>query len=191
MTNDERSRGSGAELTSAQGRASKAENKLDTHRTAPSVSLGTVNDAKSKLSGRNAYRPLVLLLPILLVFIVWIYPSCRVIRSFDHLEENVAKVITPAELRNWATNLLSQYPTSASIKVSSLGTNFPAQLLDIAPQLGPSIFVYEADTNSPAYVTLYWGSGMLGARMIEVGPTNFAGNRGGKEWQPGIYFIAR
>jgi len=140
----------------------------------------------------SKYLQLVGVSICLLFAYVWWNPGCRSVRSFDHLERNAKKVLTGAELQVWATNLLARYPTNASLSISNLGTDFPKQLLQLAPRLGPRVYIYEADTNSPAYVTLYWGSGMLGAKMFEIGPTNFHSLRGGSPWQvPGVYFVKR
>src|SRR5438034_2825 len=95
--------------------------------------------------------------------LIWFSPSCRVIRSFDNFERNARKVITGPELAAWGARLLAQYPTNATPKVADLGTNFPPQLLNLAPKLGPFIAVYEAEsTNSRAWVMVGWGSGFLG-----------------------------
>ena len=127
------------------------------------------------------------LLLICLAF-VWFSPSCRVIRSFDNFERNARKAISGAELAAWGNRVLAQYPTNAYPRVADLGTNFPAQLLKLAPKLGPRLVVYEADTNSPGWVMVYWGSGFLGHCGFEVGPTNFTGSKAHDRWYPGVYF---
>lgn len=118
-----------------------------------------------------------------------IYTSFKPVWQFDHLEQNARKAITAPELQLWATNLLTHYTNETGVGLSELGTNFPRQLRDLAPRLGPHVFVHVPDdTNWPPYVQLYWGSGFLGAHGIEVGPTNFTGGRGQRAWQPGVYF---
>ena len=122
----------------------------------------------------------------------WWSPGCRSERAFYHIEENAKKVTTGSELQTWAANLLIKYPTNASVSISNLGPDFPRQLLQLAPRLGPHITVEKEDTNSPAYVLVYWGSGMLGAKMFEIGPTNFESLRGGTPWGvPGVFFVKR
>ena len=114
----------------------------------------------------------------------------RPVWQFDHLEQNAKKVITGDELQAWATHLLAQYPSNTTLRASALGTNFPQRLLSLAPDLGPSVRVkFPDDTNSPGWVSLCWGSGFLGSRFLEVGPTNFA-DKSSKAyaWQPGVYF---
>ena len=128
-------------------------------------------------------------LGLVLCFAAYIYVGCKPVRQFDNLERNAKKVITAAELQAWATNLLAQHPSNAHLRISELGTNFPRQLLGLAPKLGPSVYVYEGyDTNSPAWVRLYWGSGFLGAHGFEIGPTNFVSYKSGRTWSPGVYF---
>jgi hypothetical protein len=108
------------------------------------------------------------------------------------LERNARKVITASELQAWATNLLAQYPTHTTLSLSELGTNFPQQLRYLAPKLGPTVVIFEgADSNSPSWVFMRWGSGFLGSHGFEVGPTNFVSNRPGRAWQPGVYFFER
>lgn len=141
------------------------------------------------------YLQLVGISICLLFAVIWWNPGCRSERAFQHLEEDVKKITTGAELQVWATNLLAQYPTNVSLSITNLGKNFPKRLLDLAPRVGPRVSVHEADTNSPtspAYVLLYWGSGMLGAKMFEIGPTNFESLRSGTSWgAPGVYFVKR
>jgi hypothetical protein len=122
-----------------------------------------------------------------------IYTSYKPTWQFDHMEQNARKMITGAELQTWATDLLAHYPSNTTLRVSELGTNFPQQLRRLAPKLGPGISIVERfDTNSPAWVRLYWGSGFLGASGFEIGPTNFAGfDPKGHAWQPGVYFYKR
>lgn len=122
-----------------------------------------------------------------------VYTSCKPVWQFDHLEQNARKVITAAELQVWATKVLVDYPTATSFWASAMGTNFPRQLRDLAPRLGPRVFVHHYDeTNQAPYVQIYWGSGFLGASGFYVGGTNFV--LSGKEvhpWQPGVYFYHR
>jgi len=119
----------------------------------------------------------------------YFYQRCKPVWQFDHLENNARKVITGPELQKWATNLLAQCPKETSFKVQELGTNFPKQLLGLAPELGPNIFVHVYDdTNSPPYVQLYWGSGFLGATGFYLGTTNFIASGSNHVWIPGVYF---
>src|SRR4029077_1548503 len=111
--------------------------------------------------------------------------------QFDHLEQNAQRVITGTELQVWATNLLARYPTNTELSLSQVGTNFPRQLRGLAPKLGPWVWIYEGDANSPSWVRLHWGSGFLGSHGFEVGPTNFVSSRPGHSWQPGVYYCDR
>ena len=122
-----------------------------------------------------------------------IFNGCRPVWQYDHLEQRARKVVTAPELQSWAINLLARHPApNTGLKRSELGADFPRQLLDLAPRLGPYICVYEwEDTNQPPCVHLYWGSGMLGAAGFEVGPTNFVSLQPGHAWQPGVYFYRR
>src|SRR5690348_3109383 len=107
---------------------------------------------------------LIFFLVIVICVGAFLYQGCKPVWQFDHLENNARKVISGPELQKWATNLLAQYPKETSFKPHELGTNFPEQLLGLAPKLGPHIFVHVYDdTNFPPYVQLYWGSGFLGA----------------------------
>jgi hypothetical protein len=133
----------------------------------------------------------ITIIVLVLCVTVWgvIYTSCKPVWQFDHLERDAGKLITGLELQVWATNLLVRYTNETSLRISDLGTNFPSQLRRLAPKLGPHLFIHVPDdTNWPAYVQLYWGSGFLGAHGFEVGPTNFNGLRGRRAWQPGVYF---
>jgi len=117
--------------------------------------------------------------------------ACKPVWQFDHLEQNARKVITAAELQQWATNFLAQYPPDGTNVVGfrTGGTNFPPQLRGLAPKLGPFISTYPADgTNWPAWVGLRWGSGFLGSHGFEIGPTNFVSPRPSRTWAPGVYY---
>ena len=151
------------------------------------------------MRGRETYSPtrrkkvssIVTLAVLLFCIAAYFYIGCRPAWQFDNLERNAKKVITATELQTWATNLLSTYPTNPDvvIRLSDLGTNFPKQLRDLAPKLGPHIWFFEGDdTNSPRWVRVRWGSGFLGSRGFEVGPTNFVSLRSDRAWSPGVYF---
>jgi hypothetical protein len=134
----------------------------------------------------------IVTLVVFLCLAAYIYPACKPVWQFDHLERNAKKLITAAELQAWATNVIAAYPTNSKIWISELGTNFPMQLRGLAPKLGPSVWFYEGDgTNSPRWVRLYWGSGFLGAHGFEIGPTNFVSERPGHAWAPGVYFYEK
>lgn len=120
--------------------------------------------------------------------------ACKPVRQFDQLEQNARKVVTGAELQAWAVNLLAQHtPSNTRLNPSQFGADFPKALLDLAPDIGPSVYVYEKDDkNYPvACVHINWGSGMLGAAGFEVGPTNFVSLQPSHAWQPGVYFYRR
>jgi hypothetical protein len=123
----------------------------------------------------------------------FLYSSCKPVWQFNHLEQNARKVVTASELQSWATSLLARNPSGTNLVPSYLGSDFPKQLLNLAPNLGPSIRIYEKDDNNYPLpcVHLYWGSGMLGAAGFEVGPTNFVSLQPGHAWQPGVHFYRR
>jgi hypothetical protein len=126
-----------------------------------------------------------------------IYPPFRSVWLFDHLEQNARKVVTGSELQAWATNLLARRPEDGPVMtLSELGTDFPRQLLRLAPRTGPSVMVHRwktSDTNNyPPWVRLYWGSGFLGATGFDIGPTNFVSPEPrARCWQPGVYFYRK
>jgi len=110
--------------------------------------------------------PTVIVLIFLSCIAAGLFWACKPVWQFDHLEQNARKVITAAELQQWATNFLAQYPPDGTNVVGfrTGGTNFPPQLRDLAPKLGPIIFTCPAEgTNSPAWAAIYWGSGFFGA----------------------------
>ncbi len=118
-------------------------------------------------------------------------PSCRVFWQFDHLEKNAKKIITPAELQTWATNLLAQYPSNATASVwpSELGTNFPKKLLKLYHR-PPNFFIFGPRPDWPVpHLSITWGGGFIGHTGFEVGPTNFPGWRATNTWAPGVYFF--
>jgi hypothetical protein len=130
---------------------------------------------------------------LVICFGVYIFACFKPVWQYDHLEKNASKVITGTELQDWATNLLAHYTNETDVSLSELGTNFPRQLGQLAPKLGPHIFIHiYDDTNQPSYVDLYWGSGFLGAAGFYIGPTNlvWSGNEV-HAWQPGVWFYRR
>jgi hypothetical protein len=133
---------------------------------------------------------LLVFLAVLLCGAIYLWTGYRPIWQFDHLEGTVKKAISGTELQAWATNLLAQSPSGGAYPVSTLGTNFPPQLRNIAPKLGPWVLVRDStDPEFPSYVEVLWGSGFLGHRGFQIGPTNFVGRQITNEWQPGIYFL--
>jgi hypothetical protein len=122
---------------------------------------------------------------IIILALVWFSPTCRVFRSFDHLEQNARKVIKGSELQAWAIQEVAQYPTDMHVRRSDLVAPLPKQLLSLYHN-PPDIFVYETTTNYPGHVRLIWGGGMIGHKGFEIGPTNFVGR--GHPWQEGVYF---
>lgn len=138
--------------------------------------------------------PSIIALAIFALVGASLYQGCQPVWQFDRLERNARKAITGDELQTWATNLLTRYPTNDGLllRAKDLGTNFPRPLHDLAPKLGPVIWIYQGrGDNSPGWVRLYWGSGFLGATGFEVGPTNFVSRRTGHAWQPGVYFYTK
>jgi len=134
----------------------------------------------------------IIALIVLIGITAYFYTACKPVWQFDHLEQNARKVITAAELQQWATNFLVQYPpeTSTDWRMRTGGTNFPAQLRSSAPKLGPIIWTHPAfDTNTTEWVTIYWGSGFLGSHGFEIGPTNFVSPGPSRQWAPGVYYF--
>ena len=117
--------------------------------------------------------------------VFWFSPPWSTFRSFDNLERNAKKRVTGAELQSWALGLLAQYPTSTNFWSSRLGTNFPLRNLY---HNSADVMIWEASSNSPAYVYLMWGGGVIGHCGFEIGPTNFVSLRGTHKWQDGVYF---
>lgn len=135
----------------------------------------------------------IILLIIATGVAAYLYEGCKPAWQFDHLEENAKKVITSSELQTWATNLLAQYPDERTLQPSQLGTNFPPQLLSLAPKLGPHIFVHTSTgPNRLPYIQVNWGSGFLGMAGFLLGSTNFTGDGSpAHALQPGVYFYRR
>jgi len=132
----------------------------------------------------------IVALAILTCTAAYFYQGCKPVWQYDHLEQNAKKVITADELQLWATNLLAEYPYETNFTPSQLGTNFPRQLITLAPKLGPRILVHVYDdTNQPPYIQLYWGSGFLGHAGFDLGATNFTTWSSQHAWQPGVYFV--
>ncbi len=117
--------------------------------------------------------------------LVWLSPPCSTFRSFDNLETSAKRRVSGPELQAWAMGLLAQYPTSTQFWSSRLGTNFPLRDLYHNPA---DVMIWEATSNSPAYVYLMWGGGFIGHCGFEIGPTNFISLRGTHKWQDGVYF---
>lgn len=105
---------------------------------------------------------------------------------FAHVEQNVRKAISPDQLQNWATNLIAKQ------RSGNLQDQIPKVLLNIWTR-PPSLFIHEGLTNEqglgyPAHVQLAWGSGIMGHKGLEIGPTNYVSLRLGNQWKPGVYF---
>ena len=123
------------------------------------------------------------------LFYMYIWPTVSLVQSLENLERNAKRVITGTELQQWATGVLASASTNRPLKSAELRTNLPPQLLGLMRRAGPSVWVEEGDTNSPASVCLHWGSGVIGSAGFEIGPTNFVSYRPhARAWQPGVYF---
>jgi hypothetical protein len=85
---------------------------------------------------------------MILCLAAYIYPSCKPVWQFDHLEQTAKKVVTASELQSWATNLLARNPTGTNLAPSDWGSDLPKKLLKLAPSLGPSICIYGKDDNN-------------------------------------------
>jgi hypothetical protein len=100
------------------------------------------------------------------IILLWFSPTCRIIRSFDNFERNARKAITGSELAARGNNVLARYPTNTTLHLRDLGTNFPPQLLKLAPELGPNFIVFAPeDTNAKRWLLVRWGSGFLNYLM--------------------------
>jgi hypothetical protein len=117
------------------------------------------------------------------------YVCYKPVWQFDHLERNARKVVNPAQLQAWTVSLLASHPPNGRVLLSEVGTNFPSQLLRLAPAIGPDIRVHcdLENTNQQPYVQISWGSGFLGAHSFFVGRTNFTPYLTNR-WSPGVYF---
>jgi hypothetical protein len=122
---------------------------------------------------------------------LWYMLPFRLFWSFDHIEQHAKKVITGIELQDWAAKILAQHPVPPGdyliLRRSELLTPLPKPLLGLYHN-PPDIFVYETTTNSPGYIMLMWGGGVIGHCGFEIGPTNFVRHRGKHKWQDGVYF---
>src|SRR5947199_8967447 len=91
-------------------------------------------------------------------------------RQFEHLEQNARKVINASELQAWALRILAAYPSYSGTQFYQLRTNYPQQLRNLAPGLGPMVSISEVNstnspedwTNMPSFISLVWGSGFMG-----------------------------
>ena len=150
---------------------------------------------KDKGPPRKVFAPTPAKVAFLLVAIAGVllgptlFSTCRVFWQFDHLERNAREVIGPGELQNWATNLISRYPTNEEtwLRVSDLGTNFPVKLLSLY-HYPPAIVIDGPGIGAEApHLAIFWGGGLIGHTGLEIGPTTFHGVKGTNYWAPGIY----
>lgn len=111
---------------------------------------------------------------------------------FDHIEQSAKRMITPAELQTWATNLLARFPTYSQAEAWQTRTNYPAQLRPLCRGMWAGMWacwvsvVEEPRTNSagapenhPEYVMIIWSMKPSGDAAFEIGPTNFVSGRRG------------
>jgi hypothetical protein len=140
---------------------------------------------------RNSLPALIVGILLFGVLAGYLYTGCKPVWQFDTLEAHARSVITGAQLQNWATNFIANEPTNpyALYRLAELGTNFPAQLRNLAPRVGPNVALYNGGNDErPPSVRIWWGSGFLGSTGFEIGPTNFVGR--GRQWQqPGVYLF--
>jgi hypothetical protein len=116
--------------------------------------------------------------------------------QFDKLEQNAKKAISANELQTWAVKVLGESSTYSVSQFWELRTNYPAKLRGLIIGIEPSVHIIpgsannaiENRTSNPPAVSLVWGSGFLGHRGFESGPTNFVSPRG-SAWSPGVYFF--
>lgn len=147
-----------------------------------------ISNGKSKNKATPIGLALALIAVVLLALLVckWIWIEW----SYSRIEKNARKVVTAETLQSWAANVLQRFPNDDWVKLSELGTNFPAGLRDLTPVvLGPRVLLQQPnDTGDRAKVRILWGSGGMGYSGFDIGPTNF--ERGsGHLWAPGVYFF--
>src|SRR4051812_47178973 len=140
----------------------------------------------------NATKPALIVFILLLICVGILFTRFYIASSsFRHLEQEAQSAVTATELQSWATSLLNSNPMGTNLTPGNWGTNFPKQLLSLAPQLGPHVIIYQAQAPNPPWIRIAWGSGGLGDSGFEVGPTNFVSLQPGHEWAPGVYFFKR
>ena len=128
---------------------------------------------------------------VAMVILVGCWPTWQLYRSFDRIEEKLKARITPEEIRRWGTNVLEEN-RSGFASYEELPTNMPDSLLRVFKH-PPYVVINESPTNENGQVkhrwlTVWWGSGLLGHCGLEIGSTNFLGARVGDEWAGGVYF---
>lgn len=130
---------------------------------------------------------------ILCLIAAWYLLGFNVRWSFNHIEQHTKKAISATELQHWAENILLHQPPSKNgdflVHRSELVAPLPAPLLKVYHN-SPDIFVFPAMGDSPGYIRLMWGGGMIGHCGFEIGPTNFVSSRQRGKWQDGVYFWA-
>jgi hypothetical protein len=142
---------------------------------------------------KRAYKIAALVGAIVLCsIIISLYLFFRPLYQLAHIEQNTRNAITAPQLQMWATNIIAHYPDGSHFRASELSTNFPRELLELAPALGPRVTVHGAyDSDRPGWVSISWGSGFAGHAAIEIGPTNFVAQHTPNSihtWQDGVYF---
>ena len=146
-------------------------------------------NSRPSTGGLSANMKTTIVILLVCAAAIWFSPTCRLIRSFDHLEQNARKSITGSELQAWVVQVVAQYPAPTNgymrVRRSELIAALPKPLSDLYHN-PPDIFVYETATNSPGHVRLVWGGGMIGHCGFDIGPTNFIS--AGHRWQDGVYF---
>lgn len=123
------------------------------------------------------------------------YVFFRIESQFNSIAPRLSKQVTGDQLQAWAQAVLtspqavSQFSTNSlySERLSKLEPPPPEPVLKIFRHY-PSFMAFRADEQSAPFVVLLWGSGVLGRYGIEIGPTNFTGQRGRTNWQAGIYY---
>lgn len=129
---------------------------------------------------------------IAIVILVGCWPTWQLYHSFDRIEGKLKTRITPEEIRSWGTNVLEEKRPGFS-SYEELRTNLPASLRGVFKH-PPRVVINESPTNENGQVehrwlTVWWGSGLLGHCGLEIGSTNFLGSsKGGDEWAQGVYF---
>jgi hypothetical protein len=116
-------------------------------------------------------------------------------QDVNDLAEDAKKVVNPAELQQWAVNVLQAETTNYPSGEFPRGS-VPPEIRNLQSGGDPfgDVEVDSADSQTPEGRTVWivWGGG-FGHWGIRVGPPSFkAGNRYDDnyyvEWKPGIYF---
>jgi len=143
----------------------------------------------------NRWRSLVISLLILsVVVLVWAITSGPLAsrdQKMKHRFETIQRNINPADLRHWATDILSNAPNGRVWNIPK----FVEQGSSATHLCSAATFIHEADTTGVRVVFLPFGD-MSDSWWLKVGDANFTlplTNSNNRDycvrWIPGVYFI--